>query len=238
MFRSLRDALGDVADLDVSAQTVLVNDRLSACLRACGLGTVVVVDPGHVVINVRGTLVDTPMAAMAGVTAGQGTLRVDMRSLVIDGDGYEQLAEILKHYAMDGDGAYVWLVPDGYLAGLSAVEQIWASEGGGYFAHESICVLNTGGRATRCRLDVFYENLEHDDVSSCFDVGSRRSVHYRLDKLVDANGNPLITKDAPVGYRITSLDTRVVVQGSRILTSGRGSEFASFGTAIAWAPQE
>jgi hypothetical protein len=51
------------------------------------------------------------------------------------------------------------------------------------------------------------------------------------------NGEPLIAKDAPVSYKITSLDSRIVVQGSRILTSGEDSIFASFGTVMAWCPQ-
>jgi hypothetical protein len=58
-----------------------------------------------------------------------------------------------------------------------------------------------------------------------------------LDKLKDVNGEPLIAKDAPVSYKITSLDSRIVVQGSRILTSGEDSIFASFGTVMAWCPQ-
>ena len=61
--------------------------------------------------------------------------------------------------------------------------------------------------------------------------------NYRLDKLKNENGEPLIAKDAPVSYKITSRDARVVVQGSRILTSGENSIFASFGTVMAWCPQ-
>ena len=62
-------------------------------------------------------------------------------------------------------------------------------------------------------------------------------MHYRLDKLKAENDDPLIAKDQPTSYKITSLSAKVVVQGSRILTSGDHSEFASFGTVIAWTPQ-
>ena len=236
MFRSLKEALDDVADLDAQAQTLLINDHLGDCLRACGLGALAVLGPQQIAINVRGTLREVQAGSPGGVELRRGSLRVDLSSFVVESDGYAELAGLLGSYEMDGEGAYVWVVPDGYLASLSAVEEVWAAEGGGYFSHESICILNTADRSTRCRLSVFYEDTTRSEVSAEFEVGAHRSVHYRLDRLFDAEGEPLIAKDAPVAYRITSMDSRVVVQSSRILTSGRGSEFASFGTAMAWAP--
>ena len=149
----------------------------------------------------------------------------------------EAIADALKCYSLDGDGAYVWIVPDGYMAALTPAEQEWEAHGGGYFSHESICISNTADRGTRCLLEVLYEDPASENVSCEFKVPAHRSVHYRLDMLKAENGEPLIAKDAPVSYKITSRDARVVVQGSRILTSGENSMFASFGTVMAWCPQ-
>ena len=236
MFRRLHETIAEIDDLDFESQTLLLNDRMGDCLRSCGLGALAVVGHEQVVINVHGRLRAESDDVPSGVEPGRFTLSVDFRAFAVEGDGYAQLEELLRQFEMDGVGAYVWIVPDGYLAGLSAVEEVWAAEGGGYFSHESICVLNTGDRPTRCRLEVFYEDLARAEACTEFEVGARRSVHHRLDKLMDAGGEPFIAKDAPVSYRLTSVDSRVVVQTSRILTSGRGSEFASFGTSMAWAP--
>ncbi len=149
----------------------------------------------------------------------------------------EAIAQALKCYSSDGDGAYLWIIPDGYMAALTPKEQTWEAHGGGYFSHESICISNTADRETHCLLDVLYEDTALENVSCEFEVPAHRSVHYRLDKLKNENGDPLIVKDAPVSYKITSRDTRIVVQGSRILTSGENSMFASFGTVMAWCPQ-
>ena len=165
------------------------------------------------------------------------------RFFVVDRDAVKAknaavIADALTCYRFDGDGAYVWIIPDGYMAALTPAEQEWEAHGGGYFSHESICISNTADKATRCVLEVLYEDLALENVSCEFEVPAQRSVHYRLDKLKNANGEPLIAKDAPVSYKITSRDTRIVVQGSRILTSGENSTFASFGTVMAWCPMQ
>ena len=138
----------------------------------------------------------------------------------------------LPPYAFVGN----WLVVLLAMAGLSAVEKRWAREGGGYFSHEAICILNTGARATRCELTVYFE-AARAARRHIFTVPARRSIHLRLDKLRGPGGGLFIPKNAPVGYKLVSFDAPVVVQGSRILTSGRNSEFASFGTTMAWTPQ-
>jgi len=206
-----------------------------ACFAACGLGRLAV-SGDNIVINVRGTLREDSAATPPGVTLGASSIRVYAPALHVDGDGYDQLNAILAAYDLDGDGAHVWIIPDGFMASLSPVEEIWEGEGGGYFSHESMCVLNTSARPTRCTLEVFFEDPERDPFTHAFDVAAHQSSHYRLDKLKADDGSPLIPKDCPVSYKITSLDTPVVVQGSRILTSGRGSEFGSFGTAMGWTP--
>jgi hypothetical protein len=148
----------------------------------------------------------------------------------------DELIERLSEFALLGDGAYVWNIPDGYMAALSASEEKWAREGGGYFSHESLCVQNTGAFETRCTLYVFFEPAGHDVLMHDFTVGPRRSIHLRLDKIPGVGSRPFVPKSTPVGYKIVSREAPVIVQGSRILTSGQGSEFASFGTTMAWAP--
>jgi hypothetical protein len=236
MFRTLLDGLTDYEGLGDADVSDLLNDRMRACFAACGLGRLAIVD-GTAVVNVRGALRDASAAVPTGISLGASCFRVASETFTAEGDGYAQLEGILAAYDLDGDGAHVWIVPDGFMASLSPVEEIWEADGGGYFSHESMCVLNTSARATRCTLEVFFEDEAMAPFTHSFSVAAHQSAHYRLDKLKDDDGEPLIPKDSPVSYKITSLDTPVVVQGSRILTSGRSSEFGSFGTAMGWTPQ-
>ena len=212
--------------------TTLLNDAFGDWLASQGVSHLMMLKPNKLCLNVTGELKHTNSAKGIGFHS---------RFLVIFLDDVaeepETIAEALKSYASDGDGAYVWVIPDGYMAALTPAEQEWEEHGGGYFSHESICISNTADIDTRCLLEVLYEDPAMENVSCEFDVPAHRSVHYRLDKLKDADGEPLIAKDAPVSYKITSRDARVVVQGSRILTSGENSIFASFGTVMAWSPQ-
>ena len=183
-------------------------------------------------LNVRGELKHTNSAT--GIRAYSRFLVISLDQVA---EEPETIADVLKCYSSDGDGAYVWIIPDGYMAALTPTEQEWEAHGGGYFSHESICISNTADTDTRCLLEVLYEDPTLDNVSCEFEVAAHRSVHYRLDQLKDENGEPLIAKDAPVSYKVTSYNARIVVQGSRILTSGENSVFASFGTVMAWCPQ-
>ena len=212
--------------------TTLINDAFGDWLASQGVSRLTMLSPDKLCLNVTGSLKHTNSAEGIGFHS---------RFLVISLDDVaeapETIAEALKSYTSDGDGAYVWVIPDGYMAALTPAEQEWEQHGGGYFSHESICISNTADIDTRCLLEVLYEDPALENVSCEFDVPSHRSVHYRLDKLKAENGEPLIAKDAPVSYKITSRDARIVVQGSRILTSGENSIFASFGTVMAWSPQ-
>lgn len=212
--------------------TTLANDMFGDWLKSQNVSHLEMLDEKRLCLNISGQLKEH--------TPSKG-IQLYSRFLVISLDDMtentEAIEDVLKSYTSDGDGAYVWVVPDGYMAALTPTEQEWEQHGGGYFSHESICISNTADIDTRCLLEVLYEDTEMDNVSCEFDVHAQRSVHYRLDKLKDTNGAPLIAKDAPVSYKITSRDTRIVVQGSRILTSGENSMFASFGTVMAWCPQ-
>lgn len=231
LFATIREyKQAGISNLDTL--TTLLNNTFGDWLTSQGIGHLEMLDENRVCLNVIGQLKEhNPVKG----------IRLYSRFLVISlneiEENPESVADALKSYTSDGDGAYVWVIPDGYMAGLTAAEQEWEEHGGGYFSHESICISNTADIDTRCLLEVLYEDTEMENVSCEFDVPAHRSVHYRLDKLKDADGEPLIAKDAPVSYKITSRDTRIVVQGSRILTSGENSIFASFGTVMAWCPQ-
>ena len=212
--------------------TTLLNDTFGEWLASQGVSHLEMLSEDRLCLNVTGQLKENKSSK--GIQLYSRFLLISLDEI---GDNPEAIADVLKSYTSDGDGAYVWVIPDGYMAGLTAAEQEWEQHGGGYFSHESICISNTADINTRCLLEVLYEDTEMENVSCEFDVPAHRSVHYRLDKLKDANGEPLIAKDAPVSYKITSQDARIVVQGSRILTSGENSMFASFGTVMAWCPQ-
>ena len=212
--------------------TTLVNDMFSDWLTSQGVSHLEMLDENKLCLNITGQLKEqTPSK---GIQLYSRFLLISLDDI---NENTEAIGDALKSYTSDGDGAYVWIVPDGYMAGLTPTEREWEQHGGGYFSHESICISNTADIDTQCLLEVLYEDTEMQNVSCAFDVPAQRSVHYRLDKLKDAKGDHLIAKDAPVSYKITSREARIVVQGSRILTSGEDSMFASFGTVMAWCPQ-
>ena len=218
--------------LDFEVLTNLFNDTFGDWLASQGVSRLDMLADNLLHLNVRGTLKQEN--SITGI-------KFYPRSFVVSLDEVtknpESIADALTCYSSDGDGAYVWIVPDGYMAALTPAEQEWEAHGGGYFSHESICISNTADKDTHCLLEVLYEDPTLENVSCEFEVPAHRSVHYRLDQLKREDGEPLIAKDAPVSYKITSRDARVVVQGSRILTSGENSTFASFGTVMAWCPQ-
>ena len=211
--------------------SALLNDTFGDWLASQGVSHLMMLGDNTLCLNVRGELKHT--GSVDGIKTRSRFLVISLDKVE---DEPERIADALKNYTSDGDGAYVWVIPDGYMAALTPAEQEWEEHGGGYFSHESICISNTADSDTRCLLEVLYEDPALENVSCKFEVPAHRSVHYRLDQLKDENGEPLIAKDAPVSYKITSRDARVVVQGSRILTSGENSMFASFGTVMAWCP--
>ncbi len=218
--------------LDLETLTTLLNDTFGDWLASQGVSHLMMLGDNTLCLNVRGELKHTTF--VDGIKTHSRFLVISLDKV---SDNPEAITDALKNYSSDGDGAYVWIVPDGYMAALTPTEQEWEADGGGYFSHESICISNTADRGTCCLLEVLYEDPVLENVSCEFEVPAHRSVHYRLDKLKRKDGEPLIAKDAPVSYKITSRDARIVVQGSRILTSGENSTFASFGTVMAWCPQ-
>ena len=220
------------AGISLETLTTLLNDAFGDWLASQGISQLMMLGDNTLCLNVRGELKHANPAT--GITAYSRFLVISLDKVAENPEG---IADALKCYTSEGDGAYVWVIPDGYMAALTPAEQEWEVHGGGYFSHESICISNTADTDTRCLLEVLYEDPTLDNVSCEFEVAAHRSLHYRLDKLKDENGEPLIAKDAPVSYKVTSYNARIVVQGSRILTSGENSMFASFGTVMAWCPQ-
>ncbi len=234
-FGTLLETIRDYQKAGISnleTLTTLLNDTFGDWLASQNVSHVVMLEEDKLCLNVAGVLKNASSAK--GIKSYSRFLVVTVDEVT---ENPETIANALKSYTSDGDGAYVWVIPDGYMAALTPAEQEWEEHGGGYFSHESICISNTADSDTRCLLEVLYEDPALKNVSCEFEVHAHRSVHYRLDQLKDENSEPLIAKDAPVSYKVTSRDTRIVVQGSRILTSGENSMFASFGTVMAWCPQ-
>jgi len=192
--------------ISLGTLTTLLNDAFGDWLASQGVSHLMMLGDNTLCLNVRGELEHEN--SVNGIRSYSRFLVVSLDKVA---EEPEAIAEALKCYTSDGDGAYVWIIPDGYMAALTPTEQEWEAHGGGYFSHESICISNTADRGTRCLLEVLYEDPTMENVSCEFEVPAHRSVHYRRDKLKAANGEPLIAKDAPVSYKITSRDTRIVV---------------------------
>lgn len=104
-------------------------------------------------------------------------------------------------------GKKTWLIPDCYLNSISMNENI---------SHEAICVINTTSRDAKIDFTLFYEDA--DAVTgygaSC---PAMRTHHIRLDKQVNAEGQP-IKRDTPYAILVESSEP-IVVQYSRLDTS-------------------
>ena len=232
---SVRDYQEALGSPDYETISTMLNDSFSAWLSAHRLGRVQLLSDDRLLFNVNGKLRDQ-VKNMVGINLNDRFLTITLSQFDDLRSTATALQKATTNYHFLGDGSYVWLVPDGFMAELTEQEKIWQSNGEGYFSHESICVSNTSDFDTICLLEILYEDLELESTSCEFEVKSCQSIHFRLDQLVDQKGDPMIRKNAPTSYKITSGKSKVVVQGSRILTSGEKSQFASFGTVMGWTP--
>lgn len=224
---------------NLQAASEILNDLFGPALKAYGVSRVVAPSQNIVVLTMRGLLNGGNGMDGDFVRALPRTVEINMNEL--NGTSLEKAAEELRRalgaYIFEGDGAHVWVVPDGFMAELTDTEKQWERDGGGYFSHEALCVQNTASRETSCELQVFFEEDGREVRKHTFTVPAKRSIHLRIDKIPGQKDEPFVPKGQPVGYKVISFDTPVVVQGSRILTSGKDSEFASFGTVMAWRPE-
>lgn len=106
---------------------------------------------------------------------------------------------------MSGQGARVWIFPDGYLPS--------AGPGGGLVGHESLCLVNTGDQDARLTLDLYFETQE-PALGMTFGVRAYRSLHLRMDRLY-LIGGPVLPRETPYSARVTS-SVPVVAQLSRL----------------------
>lgn len=128
---------------------------------------------------------------------------------------------------MEEQGYRSWFVPDGYLP--TTAETVSPP---GYVSHESLCVLNCGQSAAECTLDVYFE--DRDPIKGIrFAVGAERTLHYRLDKARDLEGN-LLPRDVPYALRL-SASQKVIVQHTRVDITQPNLALLS---VIAWAMPE
>lgn len=106
--------------------------------------------------------------------------------------------------AAEGEGARVWIIPDGYLP----------RGGQGIDSHEAICVLNTGAEPAHLTVTAYYADRAPERGVSVT-VPAERDVHLRLDAPAEIGLE--IPQETPYGLRVES-DRPVVVQHSRMDT--------------------
>jgi hypothetical protein len=119
----------------------------------------------------------------------------------------------------NGEGARVWLVPDGFIPARST---------GALTSHEAICILNSSEREASLSLSFYFEDrapIKHVQVS----VPPERTHHIRTDVPEQIAGT-VIPKGVPYAVRIES-DVPVTVQHSRLDTS---QEALALMTSIAY----
>lgn len=106
-----------------------------------------------------------------------------------------------------GEGARVWLIPDGYIPEEST---------GAQKSHEAICVLNCTGTDARLSIAFYFE--DRDPIKGVeVTVPAERTRHVRTD-LPEQLGGAEVPRGVPYAVRIES-DVPVVVQHSRMDTS-------------------
>ncbi|MGH2701013.1 MAG: sensory rhodopsin transducer [Actinomycetota bacterium] len=105
-----------------------------------------------------------------------------------------------------GEGARVWLVPDGYIPATSS---------GVHESHEAICVLNTRDETAELRVEFFFE--EREPLTARASVPGRRTRHIRTDH-PDELGGVELPRGVPYAIRIRS-NVPITVQHSRLDTT-------------------
>ncbi len=105
-----------------------------------------------------------------------------------------------------GEGARVWIVPDGFVPEEST---------GSRPSHEAICVLNTSGEEARLSISFYFE--DRDPVKGAAVVPPERTRHLRTD-VPEGLGGAEVPKGVPYAVRVES-SVPVVVQCSRMDTT-------------------
>ena len=105
------------------------------------------------------------------------------------------------------EGAYVWLIPDGYIPKESAGAQL---------SHEAICVLNAASEEAHLSIAFYFE--DRDPIKDVrVTVPPERTLHIRTD-LPGHLGGATVPKGVPYAVRV-ACDVPITVQHSRMDTS-------------------
>jgi hypothetical protein len=105
------------------------------------------------------------------------------------------------------EGAYVWLIPDGYIPEESTATLL---------SHESICVLNAADEQANLSITFYFE--DRDPIRDVrVTVAPERTRHIRTD-LPEHLGGATVPKGVPYAVRV-ACDVPVTVQHSRVDTS-------------------
>jgi hypothetical protein len=118
-----------------------------------------------------------------------------------------------------GEGALVWLIPDGFIPERSA---------GGLESHEAVCVLNASRREARLSMTFYFEDRGPVRGEGIV-VPAERTRHLRTDRPGEVGG-ARVPRGVPYAVRVES-DVPVVVQHSRMDT---GQEALALMTALAY----
>lgn len=106
---------------------------------------------------------------------------------------------------MSAAGATQWYIPDAYLPG--------SGRGRKWEGHESVCILNVGGRDAQIRLSFFFEDRPPaEDIEVI--VKARSCRHVGMHKPEQLGGFE-VPRDVPYGIAVESNEP-VVVQYSRL----------------------
>ena len=105
------------------------------------------------------------------------------------------------------EGAYVWLIPDGYIPKESTGAQL---------SHEAICVLNPASEEAHLSIAFYFEDKDPiKDVRVT--VPPERTRHIRTD-LPEQVGGATLPRGVPYAVRV-ECDVPITVQHSRMDTS-------------------
>jgi hypothetical protein len=105
------------------------------------------------------------------------------------------------------EGAYVWLIPDGYIPEESTATLL---------SHESICVLNAADEQAHLSITFYFE--DRDPIRDVrVTVPPERTRHIRTD-FPEHLGGATVPKGVPYAVRV-ACDVPVTVQHSRVDTS-------------------
>ena len=100
-----------------------------------------------------------------------------------------------------------WFIPDCY----------WHSRSSGVFpSHEAVCILNENTVAAIVKMTLYFEDRDKLGGYSV-EVGAERTLHIRLDKLVNNDG-VAVPQDTPYAM-VIECEQPIAVQYTRVDTS-------------------